>query len=209
MSLLQLLRVEGLYIPQCLYYNDWIFRIHTRTYLLYSPQCLYYNVSQIYAISRSNKLYIPQCLYYNENRSLSTVINEITLHSTMSLLQLCTCILHHSHWILYIPQCLYYNDVDFKIIMNEYILYIPQCLYYNHEDNLSYISQGSLYIPQCLYYNVPVDTSRAMDVPIFTFHNVSITTQIPQASQEITYTLHSTMSLLQPAAASAYTSASR
>ena len=75
-------------------------------------------------------------------------------------------------------------------------IYIPQCLYYNQRNHLDDRIGHLIYIPQCLYYN-RIKSMLSHAQTRFTFHNVSITTQISNDLRVRRIYLHSTMSLLQ------------
>ena len=99
---------------------------------------------------------------------------------------------------IYIPQCLYYNQEELNIDITDKEIYIPQCLYYNQSprrpfrlvynlhSTMSLLQREKrsldanayyIYIPQCLYYNCTL-TIKYCAVLKFTFHNVSITTDL-------------------------------
>ena len=132
-----------------------------------------------------------------ENMPIHTV--DENLHSTMYLFQHAfSTLLINVHYVftfhyvsistsycngfisrndIYIPLCIYFNLCNSLANVFLILIYIPLCIYFNSLSGRNRNSFICIYIPLCIYFNL-FDDPHLCDVVLFTFHYVSISTNL-------------------------------
>ena len=78
---------------------------------------------------------------------------------------------------IYIPLCIYFNLCNSLANVFLILIYIPLCIYFNSLSGRNRNSFICIYIPLCIYFNL-FDDPHLCDVVLFTFHYVSISTNL-------------------------------
>ena len=166
-----------------------------------------------------NGLYIPQCIYFYILLHILFFLPLSPLHSTMYLFLQGAEKRTRKTGLLYIPQCIYFYRLrNLKMLIHVFPLHSTMYLFLRKWKNPPAAPKG-LYIPQCIYFyslicynilkrnyftfhNVSISTDL-LNISVkgpssFTFHNVSISTRYEKHFEIRSGTLHSTMYLFLP-----------
>ena len=98
-----------IYIPPCIYLNEFSDQDWIEGEFIYIPPCIYLNHMPVKPKNVCTMIYIPPCIYLNLVCTAVRQTNHSYLHSTMYLFK------HRVRWNAY----------------NRYSIYIPPCIYLN------------------------------------------------------------------------------
>ena len=106
---------KKIYIPLCIYFNNFLHEFVLYGFFIYIPLCIYFNRRLFVKDGTSALIYIPLCIYFNLLFMLSAIV-MLYLHSTMYLFQLLT-LLNFSVFLIYLHSTMYLFQLAISILL--------------------------------------------------------------------------------------------